>query len=53
MTREQKVAYVQNLSNENLIKEYALAVLANDYGSHAEYIADLKTEMLRRMNKEA
>lgn len=49
MTREQKVAYVQNLSNEQLIKEFTEAVLANDYGSHAEYIADLKAEMLRRM----
>lgn len=53
MTREQKVAYVQNLSNEKLIDEYALAEISNDYGSHAEYIADLKAEMLRRMNKEA
>lgn len=50
MTREEKQNWLENASNEELLKQLVSFEKYNEYGKNDEDIALTKAEILKRMN---
>ena len=51
MTLEEKVNWLENASNEELLKQLVELEITNNYGIYSEDIRLTKAEIIRRMSK--